>query len=156
MKRHSEAQSMRSLLLLILLGLMSKGNARGDDPLLPGSTLSAAKAVADADAFFVGTILSLPPTTSSDPAHAGEYESKVEFSRGIRGPVAVLYAGNSVFFTLHAGEAMPQVGQSYVFCVTGKAQQGAFEYVAIKMLAATDANISGIRQLAHNKPRTWR
>ncbi len=47
---------------------------------------------------------------------------------------------------------MPQVGQSYVFCVTGQAQQ-PFEYVAVKILVATDANIGEIRHLAHDKLR---
>jgi len=108
----------------------------------------------DGDAFFVGSIISITPVNLSDSAAGGEYGCQVKFNRGIRGPVAVLNAGNSVFFTLHAGETIPEVGQSYVFCVTGKAQQGVFDYVALKILVATDANIGGIRRLADEKPRS--
>jgi hypothetical protein len=143
---------MRILFLLVLLGLMWKGNAWGNDPVLPGSTLSVAKAVVDADSFFIGLVISVTPVSSSDSAFGGKYESKVKFTRGIRGPISILNAGNSVFFTLQGGETMPQVGQSYVFCVTGQAQQ-PFEYVAVKILVATDANIGEIRHLAHDKLR---
>jgi len=65
----------------------------------------------------------------------------------------VAYAGNAVFYTLRDGETLPQVGQSYIFCITGKARQGVWDYVAIKIFPATDMNIEAIKHLVRNKPR---
>jgi hypothetical protein len=144
---------MRLLLLLVLLGLMWNCHAQGDEPALPGSTVSAANAVGGADAFFVGSIISVTP---SDSAPGGEYKSIVKITQGIWGRMSIMNAGNNVSFTLREGETLPQVGQSYVFCVAGTPEQGIFKYVAIKIFFATDANIGGIKNLAHDKPRIWR
>ncbi len=114
-----------------------------------------AKAVEAADAVFVGSVVSVTPMNPDGSSANGDYKSIVKGTRLFWGAMNVANAGNVVFFTLHNGETLPQIGHSYIICFTGNAQKGVWDYVSIKMFPGTDMNIRAIKHLLRNKPRTY-
>jgi hypothetical protein len=149
-------------ILAVLLLLVPAGDILADAGKLLGSSIPMEAAITKADAIFAGKLISLAPPV--DQSVSGMLVGRVKFLSGTRqgisspmwtqdggmmGALNIQDDGVRVFIpaTTAAGEVAAQVGDLYIFWVTGDARQGMWAFPAFKIYPSTPENNSAVRHL---------
>jgi hypothetical protein len=139
------------ILLLAVASLLFGGTVHAGEALLPGSAAKIEDAVAKSDAIFVGKVSTLGFVHGSVP---GQYDFGVTVPNleGILGQAQDNFYGALVVLvvSIPAHEAPPKVDNEYIFCVIKKETPatGPTKYTALKLMPATDENITLVKKLA--------
>ncbi|MDB4793752.1 hypothetical protein OAG63_01835 [Methylacidiphilales bacterium] len=120
---------------------------------LSGSDLKSGDAITKCDAIFVGEITQMGFQSLKATGRSSYYGNIIKILQVLRGAISVqIKVTLYVYYVSDTPENIPKVGNPYIFFVKKNASGQPDPYTALKLLPATDDNITKVKALITAAP----